>query len=75
MFCNKKQLHKSSDPRLANALFGAVKLTKNADIDKYKYSGYEIGFDGSGYYLIGNERGRNVMFFGTNVDSLTNFDN
>ena len=28
---------------LANALFGAVKSTKNADIDKYKYSGYGIG--------------------------------
>ena len=32
-------------PTLANALFGAVKLTKNADIEKYKYSGYGIGFD------------------------------
>ena len=34
---------------LTNALFGAVKLTKNADIEKYKYSGYGIGFDRSGY--------------------------
>ena len=25
-------------------LFGAVKLTKNADFDKYKHSGYCIGF-------------------------------
>ena len=33
------------DPTLANCLFGAVKLTKNKDIDKYKYSGYRIGFD------------------------------
>ena len=33
-------------PTLANALFGAVKLSKNADIYKYKYSGYGIGFDG-----------------------------
>ena len=30
---------------LVNCLFGAVTLTKNADIDKYKYSGYRIGFD------------------------------
>ena len=30
---------------LENCLFGAVTLTKNADIDKYKYSGYGIGFD------------------------------
>ena len=26
-------------------MFGAVKLTKNADPDKYNYSGYGIGFD------------------------------
>ena len=25
---------------LANALFGAAKLTKNADIDKFRYAGY-----------------------------------
>ena len=37
----------SSYPTLANALFGAVKLTKNTDIDKYKYFGYGIGFDGT----------------------------
>ena len=34
-----------SDPTLKNCLFGAVNLTKNADIDKYDYSGYGIGFD------------------------------
>ena len=28
---------------LVNSLFGTVKLTKNADIDKYSYSGYSIG--------------------------------
>ena len=34
-----------SYPTLENCLFGAVTLTKNADIDKYKYSEYGIGFD------------------------------
>ena len=34
-----------SDPTLKNCLFGAGTLTKNADIKKYKYSGYGIGFD------------------------------
>ena len=29
-------------PTLENALFGAVSFTKNADIDKCKYSGYGI---------------------------------
>ena len=30
------------DPIIENCLFGAVKLTKNSDIDKYKYSGYGV---------------------------------
>ena len=34
-----------NDPTLKNCLFGAVNLTKNADIDKYEYSSYGIGFD------------------------------
>ena len=34
-----------SDPTIKNCLFDAVTLTKNADIEKYKYSGYGIGFD------------------------------
>ena len=35
----------NSYPTLENCLFGAVKLTKHPDIDKYKYSGYGIEFD------------------------------
>ena len=38
----------NADPTLTNSLFGAVRLTKNADIadiDKYQYSGYGTGFD------------------------------
>ena len=34
-----------SDPTLKNCLFSAVTLTKNADIEKYGYSGFGIGFD------------------------------
>ena len=34
-----------SDPTLKNCLFGTVTLTKNADIEKYGYSGYRTGFD------------------------------
>ena len=40
----------SSDPTLGNSLFGAVKLIKNADIDKYNCSGYGIGFDMEGTF-------------------------
>ena len=40
-------------PALENCLFGAVKLTRNADFDKYKYFEYGIGFE----YL------KNVQYF------------
>ena len=35
---------------LHNRRFCAVKSTKNADIDKYKYSGYGNGFDSRGSF-------------------------
>ena len=45
-----KSINISDYPTLENWLFGAVSLTKNADIDKYKYSGYGIGFDRHGSF-------------------------
>ena len=53
----------SDDPTLGNSLFGAAKLLKNADIDKYKYSGYGIGFDASGNFSMpdGNRLGCKVI--------------
>ena len=41
-----------NDPTLKNCLFGAVTLTKNADIDKYGYSGYGIGFERRSSFLF-----------------------
>ena len=35
----------NNDPTLKNCLFSAVTSTKNADTDKYGYSGYGTGFD------------------------------
>ena len=46
-----KSINISDYPTLENWLFGAVSLTKNADIDKYKYSGYGIGFDRHGFFF------------------------
>ena len=43
---------------LENCLFGSAKLTKNADIDKYGYTGYGIGFDRETSFSIGNETGK-----------------
>ena len=47
---------------LANTLFGAVQLTKKADIGKYKHSGYGIGFDGHGLFSYpSGGTGRNII--------------
>ena len=39
-----KNYNISSYPTLENSLFRAVKLSKNVDIDQYKYCRYGIGF-------------------------------
>ena len=41
----------SNYPTIESCLFGSVKLTKNADINKYKYFGYVIGFDRKGFFF------------------------
>ena len=63
-------------PTLQNVLFGAVKLTKNADIDKYRYSGYGIGFDRrSSFSFPGGGFGQNVLIFGVDMSSSAHIDN
>ena len=42
------------DFTLQDCLFGAVKLTTNADADKYFYSGYGVGFDSCLLFLLIN---------------------
>ena len=65
-----------SDPTLKNCLFGAVTLTKNADIDKYGYSGYGIGFDRRGSFSFpGGGYGQNVLIFGVDMSSSAHIDN
>ena len=43
-----------SDPSLKNCLFGAVTLTKSADIEKYGYSGFGTGLieDQASHFLV-----------------------
>ena len=63
-------------PTLQNALSGAIKLTKNADIDKYGYSGYGIGFDRrSSFSFPGGGFGQNAIVFGVDKSSPTKTDN
>ena len=64
-----------SDTTLKNGLFGAVTLTKNAHIDKYKYSGYGIGFDRrSSFSFPGGGFGQNVLIFGADMSFSAHID-
>ena len=51
-------------------------MTKNADIDKYRYSSYGIGFDWrSGFPFPGGGFGQNVLIFGVDMSSSAHIDN
>ena len=66
----------NNNPRVRNSLFGAVRLTKNADIDKYGYSGYGIKFDRRGSFSFpGGGFGSNVIIFGEDTSSSVHVDN
>ena len=66
----------SSDHTLGNSLFGAVKLVKNADIGKCKYSGYGILFDVRGTFSFPTGGfGKNVIIFGVDMSSSVHVDN
>ena len=57
-------------------MFGAVKLNKKGDIDKYNYSGHGIGFDGRGTFWFPSVGfGCNVIIFGVDMSSSVHDDN
>ena len=63
-------------PTLKNCLFGSVTLTKNADIEKYGYSGYGTGSDRkSSFSFPGGRFGQNVLIFGADMGSSARIDN
>ena len=65
-----------NDPAIKNCLFGAVTLTKNADIEKYKYSGFGVGFDRrSSFSFPSGGFAQNVLIFGVDMSSSTHIDN
>ena len=66
----------NSDFTLGNWLFGSVKLIKNADLDKYKYTGYGIDFDSRSEPLFTDgSYGKNVIVFGADMSSSMDVDN
>ena len=65
----------SGYPTFENCLSGFIKLTKNLDIDQYKYSGYGIGFDRRDEFSFGDGLGQNVIIFGEDMSSSVHADN
>ena len=62
---------RNTDYTVQNALFGGVKITKNAtDTSKHKYEGYGICFNEGGTFSKGGiNNGRNVLIFGVHENS------
>ena len=61
---------------LKGCLFGGVKLAKNADLDKYIYSGYGSRFDSRSEFLLSDcSVGKNVIIFGIDISSSVHSDN
>ena len=67
---------RNTDYTIQNALFGAVKVTKNSDISKNKYEGYGICFDEGGTFTKGSiTNGKNVIIFGADMSFSIHADN
>ena len=72
----KSNLAYDPDFTLENCLFGAVKVTENADVNKFKYSGYGIGFDGKEVFSHPTGSfGNNAVIFGVDMTSSVHIDN
>ena len=68
---------RNTDYTVQNALFGGVKITKNAtDTSKHKYERYGICFDEGGTFSkSGINNGRNVLIFGVHENSSVHANN
>ena len=59
---------RNTDFSIQNALFGAIKITKDINTTHYKYNGYGICFD----VTLGNiTNGKNVIIFGVDMTFST----
>ena len=65
----------NTDFTLGNCLFGSAKLTKNSYLDKYRYTGYGIGFDSCSEFLFTDGSfGKNIIIFGADMSSSVHVD-
>ena len=66
----------NSDFTLKDCLFRGVEWAKNADLDKYVYSGYGIGFNSRlEFSLPDGSMGKNVIMFGIDMSSSVHLNN
>ena len=61
--------------KVKKCLFGGTSIVKNSDKEKYVYSGYGITSDSAGSWGFDNEIARNVIIFGVDNSSSSDFDN
>ena len=74
---------RNTDYTIQNALFGAMKITKNADYSKNNYTGYGLCFDEGGEFGHTVKQGnfnrttdaRNVIIFGVDMSSSVHATN
>ena len=74
---------RNTDYAIQNALFGAMKITKNTDSSKNNYTGYGICFDEGGQFGHTVKKGnfnrvanaKNVIIFGVDMSSSTHATN
>lgn len=66
-----------ADFSVGNSLPRAVKLTKDVDPDKYRYSGYGIGFNSYRSFSLSNDSGfrKNIIKFGADMSASVHIDN
>ena len=68
--------NKNDNLTVQNTLFGAVSLTKNADVNEYKYSGYRTAFDKtSSFSFPGGGSGQNVIISAVDINLSIHVDN
>ena len=66
----------NSEITLNNCLLGSVKQSKNVDLNKYKYKGYDTGFDSRLEFLLNHGGvGKNAIIFEPDMSSSVHIDN
>ena len=77
VYALKSTLNCDEDITLKNFCLAQLNCTaiKNADVSKYKYFGYDIGFDGKGAFSHPSGGfGNNTVIFGVNMSSSIHVD-